>query len=82
MKAFGSEPENRKPRTPTETLRRIRVLAMRTYTDIGLSGEETDYREDLKRRCAQEQIPYDSFQIESALRRARGLRCRNGRASR
>ena len=82
MKAFGSEPENRMPRTAREHQRRITVLAMKTYDAIGLGGEETDYRDALKIRCAQERLRYDSVQIESALRRARGIRCGNGRESR
>lgn len=74
MTVFGGEPENLKPRTARQHQRRITVLAMRVYDAIGLSGEEADYREELKRRCAVEHLAYDSVQVESALRRARGLR--------
>ncbi len=66
----------RKPRTPREHQRRITVLAMKVYESIGSSGEEADYREELKRRCAQEHLAYDSVQVEYALRRARGIRGR------
>ena len=80
MKAFGSERENRKPRTKRERRNRIDVLAKHTYQHIGDYGEQIDYREELKMRCATEHLPYDSMSIEEALKRARGRRCGNGRA--
>ncbi len=76
MKVYGSESWNRKPRTKREKLNRIAVLARHTYQHVGLSGEEADYREELKRRCALDHLAYDSVQIESALHRARGIRGR------
>jgi len=67
MKAFGSEPENRKRRTPTENHRRMIVLAMRTVSE---GNHGPDATEALKTRCARERLTYDSYTIEAALRRA------------
>lgn len=70
-RVFGSGRENLKPRTKAQQKNRIAVLAKQTYQHIGISGEEMDYREELKMRCAVEQIPYDSALIEQALWHAR-----------
>lgn len=71
-KVFGGEPESRLPRTKSEIIRRIMVLADKTCDAGGKRAAAVDLREDLKRRCAKEHLPYNSEIIYEAIGRAKG----------
>lgn len=60
-------------RTPREQTRRLTVLALRAAQALGTS-DLVELREMIKDAAAKEHLPYNGQLIDSALRRAIGIR--------
>jgi len=67
--------EDFKPRTESQNRRRMTVLALRAADTFGTT-DPTELREAIKDFCARDvpPVPYDGRSIDSALKRALGVR--------